>query len=269
MSWKLALHTGSLGTLPLDAALRVARETGWDGVELRYADFTRALEGGTSIEASLAQVKRSGLPVSAVGVERGWFYAEGEERRRLLGIIDEVSRWADDLGAPIVMSPCDVQTGDLNQAAASLREVGDLVAARGQTIALELNVSLVQFKTLRQVRDLLALAGHPNVGLLVDTYHIERTDGGVATYESLEPGEIAYFQYSEVPDAPMNPPGNTQERLPPGQGVVPFAEILTIVAAKGYSGFLSYEALHPAAFARDPYDVAREALAASRTMASS
>ena len=27
MSWKLALHTGSLGTLPLDVALRVARET--------------------------------------------------------------------------------------------------------------------------------------------------------------------------------------------------------------------------------------------------
>lgn len=266
MSWKLALHTGSLGTLPLDKALHVARETGWDGVELRYVDFTRAAEGGTSIEESLAEVRRSGLPVSAVGVERGWFYAEGEERHRLLSIIAEVSRWADELGAPIVMSPCDVEQGDLNRAAASLREVGDLVASRGKTVALELNVSLVQFKRLQQVRDLLALAGHPNIGLLVDTYHVERTDGGLATYESLKPGEIAYFQYSDVPDAPMNPPGNTQERLPPGQGVVPFAEILPILAAKGYSGFLSYEALHPAAFARDPYDVAREALEASRKM---
>ena len=266
MSWKLALHTGSLGTLPLDAALRVARETGWDGVELRYADFTRALEGGTSIEASLAQVKRSGLPVSAVGVERGWFYAEGEERRRLLGIIAEVSRWADDLGAPIVMSPCDMQTGDLNQAAASLREVGDLVAARGQTIALELNVSLVQFKTLRQVRDLLALAGHPNVGLLVDTYHIERGEGGLGAYERLNDGEITYFQYSDVPAGPMNPPGNTSERLPPGQGVVPFDQILPIIQAKGYTGFLSYEALNQAAFKRDPLEVSVEALTASRKL---
>ena len=266
MSWKLALHTGSLGTLPLDAALRVARETGRDAVELRYADFARAQEAGTSIEDSLALVKSSGLPVAAVGVERGWFYATGDERERLLGIVEEVSRWADELGAPIIMSPCDVQTGDINQAAASVREVGDLVAARGKTVALELNVSLVQFKRLQQVRDLLALAGHPNVGLLVDTYHVERTDGGLATYESLKPGEIAYFQYSDVPDAPMNPPGNTQERLPPGQGVVPFAEILPVVAAKGYSGPLSYEALNPAAFARDPYEVAAEALAASRKL---
>ena len=266
MSWKLALHTGSLGTLPLDAALRVARETGWDAVELRYVDFTRAMAAGSSIDEVLALVKASGLPVAAIGVERGWFYAVGEERERLLGIIREVAGWADELGAPIIMSPCDVETGDINQAAASVREVGDLVVAHGKTVALELNVSLVQFKRLQQVRDLLALAGHPNVGLLVDTYHVERTDGGLKTYENLKPGEIAYFQYSDVPDAPMNPPGNTQERLPPGQGVVPFAEILPIVAAKGYSGYLSYEALNPAAFARDPYEVAAEALAASQKM---
>jgi 2-keto-myo-inositol isomerase len=266
MGWKLALHTGSLGTLPLDAALRVARETGWDAVELRYVDFTRMKEAGTSIEDALALVKASGLPVSAVGVERGWFYATGEERERLLGIIKEVTRWADELGAPIIMSPCDPQPGYIYQAASSVNEVGDIVAERGKTIALELNISLEQFKTLDQVQDLLGLARHPNVGLLVDTYHIQRGGGGVETYERLKPGEIAYFQYSDVPDAPMNPPGNTQERLPPGQGVVPFAEILPIVAAKGYTGPLSYEALHPAAFARDPYEVAAEALAASRKM---
>ena len=266
MSWKLALHTGSLGTLALDKQLDVARQTGWDAVELRYVDFTRAQEAGTSFEDSLAQVKSSGLPVTAVGVERGWFYAEGEERQRLFHIIDRVAGWADELGASIVMSPCDPQPGDLDQAAASLREAGDLVATRGKTIALELNTTLVQFRTLRQVRELLKRAGHPNVGLLVDTYHIQRTVGGLSDYEDLAPGEITYFQYSDVPAGPMNPPGNTQDRLPPGQGVVPFAEILPIVAAKGYTGALSYEALHPAAFARDPYEVAAEALAASRKL---
>ena len=34
------------------------------------------MEAGTSVEDSLALVKASGLPVSAVGVERGWFYAD-------------------------------------------------------------------------------------------------------------------------------------------------------------------------------------------------
>jgi 4-hydroxyphenylpyruvate dioxygenase len=266
MSWKLALHTGSLGAKPLDLALRVARETGWDAVELRYVDFTRLLEAGSSTAEALALVRASGLPVAAMGVERGWFYAEGEARQRLLGIIAEVSRWADELGAPIIMSPCDPAPGDLNRAAASLREAGDLAAARSKTIALELNTNLVQFRTLKQVRELLKLAAHPNVGLLVDTYHIQRTVGGLSDYENLAPGEIAYFQYSDVPSGPIEPPSETFNRLPPGQGIVPFAEILPIVAATGYSGYLSYEALNPAAFARDPFEVAAEALAASRAL---
>jgi sugar phosphate isomerase/epimerase len=266
MSWRLALHTGSIGTTPLGLALRVARETGWDAVELRHVDFARAIEAGTPIDEALALVRASGLPVAAVGVERGWVYAEGEARRRLLASIAEVCRWADELGAPIIMSPMDQEPVDLDRAAASVREVGALMAAHGKTMALELNVNVPQFPTLQAVRDLLARAAHPNMGLLVDTYHIERGGGGLHTYEDLAHGEIAYFQYSDVPAGPMDPPGNTFERLPPGQGVVPFAEILPIVAAKGYSGYLSYEALHHDALKRDPFEVAREALAASRKL---
>jgi 4-hydroxyphenylpyruvate dioxygenase len=266
MSWRLALHTGSLGAKPLDLALQVARETGWDAVELRYVDFTRQFEAGRSDREALALVSASGLPVCAMGVERGWFYAQDEERRRLFGIIERVSGWAAELGAPIIMSPCDPKPGDLQQAAASLREAGDIVAARGQTIALELNTTLVQFRTLKQVRALLALAGHPNVGLLVDTYHIQRTVGGLSDYEDLAPGECAYFQYSDVPAGPIEPPSDTFNRLPPGQGIVPFAEILPIITAKRYSGYLSYEALNPAAFERDPFEVSAEALAASRAL---
>jgi 4-hydroxyphenylpyruvate dioxygenase len=266
MSWKLALHMGTIDRAPLDVALRVARETGWDAVELRYVDFTRAIEAGSSVAELLALVKGSGLPVSAMGVERGWFYAEGDERRRLLATIERVCGWAVDVGAPIIMSPADPNPGDLDQAAASVREVGDILAAHGKTMALELNIGVPQFRSLERVRELLARANHPNVGLLVDTYHIERGNGGLHTYQDLNPGEIAYFQFSDVPNAPMAPPVNTFDRLPPGQGVVPFAEILPILRDKGYDGYLSYEALSLANAERDPYEVAREGLAASRKL---
>lgn len=266
MSWRLALHTGSYGSLPLAQALQVTRDAGWDGIELRHADFANGVANGATISALLALVKASGLPVTAVGVERGWVYSEGETRARLLASITEVCRWATELGAPIIMSPMDQEPGDLAQAAASVREVGDILAAHGKTMALELNVNVPQFPRLQAVRDLLAAAAHPNVGLLVDTYHIQRGEGGLDPYARLNHGEITYFQYSDVPAGPMNPPGNTSERLPPGQGVVPFAQILPIVQAKGYTGYLSYEALNQSAFKRDPLAVSVEALAASRKL---
>ena len=266
MGWKLSLHTGTIDRAPIDVALRVAREAGWDGIELRHVDFARALQDGARISEILARVRASGLAVTAVGVERGWLYAEGDERRRLLASIAKVCRWAVELDAPIVMSPVDAQPGDLEHAAASVREVGDLVASAGKRMALELNVGTTQFRTIDQVRELLARASHPGVGLLVDTYHIERGVGGLSTYQHLAPGEIAYFQYSDVPNAPLAPPVNTFDRLPPGQGVVPFGEILPIVREKGYDGYLSYEALNLASAERDPFEVASEALRASRKL---
>ena len=49
--------------------------------------------------------------------------------------------------------------------------------------------------------------------------------------------------------------------------MVPFRPILEIVASKGYAGYWSYEALNPAAYARDPAAVAREALEATKANA--
>ncbi len=60
--------------------------------------------------------------------------------------------------------------------------------------------------------------------------------------------------------------GFALDRLPPGQGVVPFREILRALSAKGYTGYLSYEAPNPAAWARPPEDVAREALLGTRAL---
>jgi len=59
------------------------------------------------------------------------------------------------------------------------------------------------------------------------------------------------------------PPRYT-DRLPPGQGAVPFPRFFAALAALGYRGDASFEAPNPAAWARDPETVAREALAATR-----
>src|SRR5437764_926466 len=137
---KLALHAWTLDTTPLADFLRVARETGWDAVELRRLDFTRAAEHGESASAMIDLVKGSGLPVACVGV--------------------------------------------------------------------------------------------------------------------------AYGQYSAVPRTGLEP-GKALDRLPPGRGQVPFKEIFGVIAAKGYAGFMSYEAPNPAAWARSAAEVAREALTAT------
>jgi len=261
----LALHTWTLDTTPLAEVLRVIRTTGWDAVELRRADWTRAAEAGQPADHVERLVRASGLPVACVGVELGWMWAEGDERRRLLAVFDEQCARAAALGCARVMSPVDRGRGDVARAAASVQEVGELAATRGVRLAVEFNSQAQQLNALAPMRELLARAAHPAVGLLLDTYHLWRSGATLADLAAVAPAEIAYVQFSDVPRSGLEP-GQATDRLPPGQGIVPFREFFALVADKGYRDVVAYEAPHPAAWARPAEDVAREALAATRAV---
>jgi 2-keto-myo-inositol isomerase len=259
----LALHTWTLDTTPLADVLRIARHVGWDGIELRRLDFARAEATGQSAAGVLELVKASGLHAACVGVEFGWMWADGDERRRLLHVFDEQCQRAAALGCATVMSPVDKGSGDLRRAAASVREVGDIAAKHGVRLAVEFNSQAGQLNTLGPMREVMAKATHPRCGLLLDTYHLWRSGAALRDVEDVALAEIAYVQFSDVPRSGLEP-GKATDRLPPGQGRVPFKDFFALLAAKAYRGFMSYEAPNPAAWARPAEDVAREALAATR-----
>ena len=262
---KLALHTWTLDTTPLPRVLDVVRETGWDGIELRRVDFLRAAEAGDSAERVIERVRASGVPVACVGVELGWMWARGDERTRLLQVFDEQCRHAAALGCRTVMSASDRGRGDLREAAANVREVGDIAARHGVQVAVEFNSQAEQFNALAPMRELLALAGHPRCALLLDAYHLQRSGGKPDDVDDMTAAEIAYVQFSDVPRTGLVP-GAATDRLPPGAGAVPFPEFFRRVAAKGYTGYASYEAPNPQAWARPASEVSREALTATRAV---
>jgi 4-hydroxyphenylpyruvate dioxygenase len=213
----------------------------------------------------IERVKASGLPVACVGVELGWMFTEGDDRTKLLNAFAESCRWAVELGSSVVMSPSDRGRGSLARAAESIREVGDIARASGVRLALEFNSQAEQFNSLPVIREVVAKAGHPSVGLLLDTYHLGRSGASPASLADVAPSEVAYVQYSDVPRTGLEP-GKALDRLPPGQGSVPFREMFGAILAKGYTGYFSYEAPNPAAWSRPPADVAREALLATRAV---
>jgi 4-hydroxyphenylpyruvate dioxygenase len=265
MTIRLALHTWTLDTTPLAEALAAVKKTGWDAVELRRLDFERAAEAGQSAEQVLALVRASGLPVACVGVELGWVWATGEERARLLRVFAEQCARAKALGCATVMSAVNRGRGDAAEAARSVREVGDIAREHGVRLAVEFNSQAEQLNALAPMREVVTRAGHPSVGLLLDSYHMQRSGGSPRDFEDLGPEEIAYVQFSDVPRSGLVP-GQALDRLPPGQGSVPFKEFFAAFVKKGYAGYASYEAPNPAAWKRPAEDVAREALAAARAV---
>lgn len=259
----LALHLWTIDTTPLEAALRAAKAAGFDAVELRRVDFKRCHDRGLPTDAVLALVRDSGLKVSAVGAEYGWTFAATDERERLFASLEEACENAVALGCATVMSGIGPETAPFDEGVANVRRAGEIAARHGLRLALEYQFQHPIVRNLDILRDLIARAGQSSVGLLLDAYHLQRGGRPGRGFDEVPGSEIFYVQFSDVPDAPPNgvPP---TDRLPPGKGIVRWSDLFQSLAAKGYGGYLSYEAPNPAHWARDAADVAGEGVEATR-----
>ena len=259
----LALHTWTVDTTSLEGALAAAKAAGFDAVELRWVDFKRCEERGLSNAAVLDLVRAGGLPASAMGVEYGWIFSSGAERERLFGSFKQACENAVALGCDMMMSAIGPGEAPAEEAVANIRRAGEIAAAHGRKLTLEYQFQHPVVRTLDILRDLIGRAGQKNVGLLLDAYHLQRGGRPGRGFEDVPGSEIYYVQFSDVPAAP--PPSLPPvDRLPPGKGVVRWTDLLQLLAAKNYEGYLSYEAPNPVHWARPAVETATEGAAAAR-----
>lgn len=263
---RLALHTWSLDTTPFAQALEACKQAGWNGAELRRIDFTRCHEAGLDNAQVLDLVRASGAKVACIGTEYGLMFAQGAERDRLLDVLDLTCRNARALDCELVMIAPGQNSGTIETAVENFRAAGDVVKRHGVRLALEFNSQHPVINRLAVGRDLVTATAHPNCGLLLDAYHMERCGDGGRSFASMPPQQIFAFQYSDVPAGLPAAERRPTDRLPPGQGCVRWLEVFRLLAEKGYSGYLSYEAPNPLQWARPPVEVAREALEATRSL---
>jgi sugar phosphate isomerase/epimerase len=265
---RIALHTWTIDTTPLAEALRVARDAGYNAVELRHVDFKRSVEAGMSNAEVLDLVRSSGVKVSEMGTEAGVIFARGEERERLFRTLDLVCTNAAALGCDVVMvAPGQNPPGTIREAAASFRAGGEIAQKHGVRYALEFNSRHPVINSLEVAREILSLADHPNCGLLLDAYHLQCSGAVGRSFEDVPARDIFTFQYSDVP---AGVPGKSPtDRLPPGKGVVPWTEVFQLLMEKNYQGYINYEAPNPAQWSRPADEVAREGLAATQALLAS
>lgn len=264
---RLALHTWTIDTTPLDTALAAAREAGFDAVELRRIDFKRCLDNGMANEEVLDLIREADIPVCVLGCEYGWLFATGEESERLFSVLEETCRNAVALDCPMIMCAPGPIAGPKQDAIENLKRGADIVGEHGLRLAIEFNSQHDVINSITALREVLNGAGRPNAGMLLDAYHLERSGAGGRGFADVAPTELVAFQYSDVPPVPVGSGvKRPADRLPPGEGIVRWGDVLRLLAEKGFDGHLSYEAPNPALWERSPYDVAREGVARTRAL---
>ena len=263
---RIGLHTWTLDTTPLADVLRIARETGYNAVELRHTDFVRCMAAGMSNDEVLAMIRASGLTVSCVGLETGMLFARGIERKRLFDSMDVMCARAAALDCEVMMvAPGSNPATTVKDAANNFAAGCEIAAKHGLLCALEFGSRHPVVNRLAVAREIVALADKPNAGLLIDTYHAQCVGDGGRGFEHVPVEEIIAFQFSDVPAGPPGA-GQALDRLPPGKGVVRWREVLQLLMEKGYARYVNYEAPNPALWAMPPDEVAREGVTRIREL---
>jgi 2-keto-myo-inositol isomerase len=264
---RIGLHSWTLDTTPLADVLRIARDAGYNAVELRHIDFKRCIEAGMSNEQVLAMIRASGIKVSCMGLETGMLFARGDEQRRLFSSMDEMCARAAALDCEVMMvAPGTNPAGSVKEAARNFATGGEIAHKHGLRCALEFGSRHPVVNRLAVAREIVALANQPNAGLLIDTYHAQCVGDGGRGFEDVPAVDIIAFQFSDVPPGPIVTTGTALDRLPPGKGVVRWREVLRLLMEKGYDGYINYEAPNPALWSRPPAEVAREGVTEIRRL---
>jgi sugar phosphate isomerase/epimerase len=138
--------------------------------------------------------------------------------------------------------------------------VAERAAAHGVGITVEF-MPEGSIPDLATAAAIVAAVARPEVGVMLDTWHLHRTEGTVDAVAALPPGSVHAVQLSDalgdVWGTGTQPP--TRDRLLPGRGVIPLAEIVGTVLATRPEAVIAIEVFDQAAAEVPPAERARAA----------
>lgn len=255
----LALHTWTIDTTPIGPALAAIKAAGYDAAELRRKDFYRAYAAGMTNDEVLEIIKSSGVKVAVLGVEYGFLFATDKEQSgRLFNDLHASCQNAVAIGCPQLMSAPGPFEGSLKDAVGHLRRAADIAAEYGLDLSIEFNSQHANLNSVETLTGLVDAADKPNVGLLLDAYHLARSGRPGRGFEEVPGEKLMHFQFSDLSPNPVTGVKRPMDRLMPGEGVIEWEALFGLLHEKKYTGHLSFEAPNPAIWDRDPVSVCKD-----------
>ena len=150
-----------------------------------------------------------------------------------------------ELGTDLMLvcsSVSPVSLGGIDRAAADFHELGERAAKRGLRIGYEALAWGRHVNDHRDAWEIVRRAAHPNVGLILDSFHTLARRIELASIRSIPGDKIFIVQLADAPLIEMDLLYWSRHfRNMPGEGDLPVREFMQAVAATGYDGYLSLE----------------------------
>jgi 4-hydroxyphenylpyruvate dioxygenase len=248
----------------LDDKLAAAAAAGFDGIELFENDLVVAPWSPAEIRARCAGL---GLSIDLYQPFRDFEAVPPEVLAANLIRAEHKFDVMAELGTDTMLvcssvAPAAIDDDDL--AAEQLSLLADRARARGMRIAYEALAWGRHVSTWDHSWRIVRQAGHPALGLCLDSFHVLSREVSPDDIAGITPGKIFFLQLADAPHLSMDVlQWSRHHRLFPGQGSFDLTGFVKRVLDAGYTGPLSLEVFNDVFRQADP---ARTAVDAMRSL---
>jgi 4-hydroxyphenylpyruvate dioxygenase len=226
----------------LGEKLEAIAAAGFDGVEIFETDL---LTFGAS-PAEVAQRARDlGLEITLFQPFRDFEGLPSPLRERAFDRARRKFELMHELGTDLMLICSNVSPlalGGIDRAAADFNELGELARAADVRVGYEALAWGRHVSDHRDAWEIVRRASHPQVGLILDSFHTLARKIDPDTIRSIPGDKIFIVQLADAPLIDMDLLyWSRHYRNMPGEGDLPVVDFMRAVAATGYAGPLSLE----------------------------
>ena len=236
----------SIATVSISGDLReklaAIAAAGFDGVEIFENDFLAF--DGTPAEVG-RMVRDHGLQITLFQPFRDFEGLPEPQRTRAFDRAERKFDLMQELGTDLMLvcsNVSPVALGGIDRAADDFRQLGVRAARRGLRVGYEALAWGRHINDHRDAWEIVRRANHPNIGLILDSFHTLARRIDVETIRAIPGDRIFIVQLADAPRIDMDLLYWSRHfRNMPGEGDLPVADFMRSVAATGYDGPLSLE----------------------------
>lgn len=255
----------SIATVSISGTLREKLEAiakaGFDGIEIFEQDFIA--DTGSPREIG-ALIRDHGLAITLFQPFRDFEGLTGALRAKAFDRARYKFDTMAELGTDLILVCSSVHpeaVGGIDRAADDFAELGVIAAERGLRVGYEALAWGRHVNDHRDAWEIVRRADHPNVGLILDSFHTLARKINPDTIRRIPNDKIFFVQLADAPQIDMDLLYWSRHfRCMPGEGNLPVTDFMRAVAATGYDGTISLEIFNdqfrggrPAGLAVDGY----------------
>lgn len=238
---KTAIATVSLSG-DLEQRLKAIAAAGFDGIEIFEQDFI-AFDGGARQVGQM--VKDQGLEILLFQPFRDFEGLPEPYRSRAFSRAERKFDLMEELGTKDVLVCSSVHAaalGGIDRMADDFCELGERAAKRGLRVGFEALAWGRHVSDHRDAWEVVRRANHPNVGIILDSFHTLSRKIDPNSIRSIPGDKIFFVQLADAPAIEMDLLYWSRHfRNMPGEGDLPVVGFMQAVMATGYQGPISLE----------------------------